>query len=838
MEQCISRPPEKVLIMPSSTSSTARSPPPTTNKKPRSSLLSIISGTDRKSPNPSVSSSNEDPISPPPSISPTENSTLTSGPISKLSSKCADQEIGSASTEKEKPAKKIPPPTLAKTFKSKSFSTTPTPSPTAESKTILSTSVTSVSVPATVTEVSETTEKSLNEKASSTNEPVVAESEREETAYIVSSTSLEIAQHSKETTVLTKTIESTRKGSETVSEGVDNIETDSKGSEKDQRILTSTDDSNNECEQISLEDIDLPPPIDLDLLGVDDVDNAEFPPPPEIELLTDIDSLLNDTPPTSNADLNVQLEKAEMLEEVDLTKNADSNYVYGTSESALCNEEAQLHNSANPDPGKHNTLTIKSASDSEDTHDTASHDLNNETMEKSVISAHDSPLAAVEVHNLSAVSDLQDTSGQPKLEPNKTEPSAREDTNEKMSPSGHTESKLTDSSEPGTGDSDSINHLICPPTLPVTSSFSALDTSVSTQTSDATQDSLSSSLAKTEVSQVTDASQENAETLTVAQHTNDSGHDSGRASAATSPAPHSPPFNTSSESGDSGVESGIYSLVGETVTVKLRPTINDNRKPESAVPMFDRNSSELKRVTFRETTNQATSTVVTTQKSAAEQHRIARTGLSEDDISQAELFYKGHKTEVMVCPCLATLYMAESRTSENIPMESWKPEHIGIPVLIFDTGAGKRHCGLTMVFAEKGTGFLLWRNEINYESRWEVIEPVFHQLHVKGDTFAGIAFQDEKSAIAFYDYFQTCTSDPEKNVLNNPNLRNNKKSKKDKKKSVKRKVTPLPNKSAISKPCEFTHVTQLKQSADGLMASAMIPVEEEDGSEDGRVKFA
>lgn len=97
--------------------------------------------------------------------------------------------------------------------------------------------------------------------------------------------------------------------------------------------------------------------------------------------------------------------------------------------------------------------------------------------------------------------------------------------------------------------------------------------------------------------------------------------------------------------------------------------------------------------------------------------------------------------------------------------------------------------------------------------------------------------QDENSAKSFYNYFRTCTADPEKNVLNNPNLRKDKK-RKEKKKSVKHKAISLPTKTAISKPCEFTHVTQLKQSVDGIQAQAMVPAaDDDDGSEGGAVKF-
>lgn len=55
----------------------------------------------------------------------------------------------------------------------------------------------------------------------------------------------------------------------------------------------------------------------------------------------------------------------------------------------------------------------------------------------------------------------------------------------------------------------------------------------------------------------------------------------------------------------------------------------------------------------------------------------------------------------MACPSLGTLYFANSNSSEKISVEDWQPEHIGIPVMIFDTGKAKRSCGLTMVFAEK-----------------------------------------------------------------------------------------------------------------------------------------
>ena len=93
--------------------------------------------------------------------------------------------------------------------------------------------------------------------------------------------------------------------------------------------------------------------------------------------------------------------------------------------------------------------------------------------------------------------------------------------------------------------------------------------------------------------------------------------------------------------------SSLSCIAGETVQVKLRPTINDNRKAENTnVPMHDRTSSELKRVTFRDTSNQQQITPAAVQRTAREEERIKRTGLSDQDVSQTELFYKAHKTDV------------------------------------------------------------------------------------------------------------------------------------------------------------------------------------------------
>ena len=69
-------------------------------------------------------------------------------------------------------------------------------------------------------------------------------------------------------------------------------------------------------------------------------------------------------------------------------------------------------------------------------------------------------------------------------------------------------------------------------------------------------------------------------------------------------------------------------------------------------------------------------------------------------------------------------------------------------------------------------------------------------------------------------------------MLNNPNLKLKKKDKK--KKPNKKQQYKLPRKMDISLPCQFAHITQLKQSEDGILAQTMV---EDDitSSEDGTV---
>jgi len=112
------------------------------------------------------------------------------------------------------------------------------------------------------------------------------------------------------------------------------------------------------------------------------------------------------------------------------------------------------------------------------------------------------------------------------------------------------------------------------------------------------------------------------------------------------------------------------------VPVKLRSTLNDNRKADKSVPLFDRNSTELRRVTFRENSDAITPASTISYRSEAEKAQIKRTGLTDDERSQAELFYKGHKTEVTLISSPYEsyyLFVGETISKENFHLNSSQP---------------------------------------------------------------------------------------------------------------------------------------------------------------------
>jgi len=187
-------------------------------------------------------------------------------------------------------------------------------------------------------------------------------------------------------------------------------------------------------------------------------------------------------------------------------------------------------------------------------------------------------------------------------------------------------------------------------------------------------------------------------------------------------------------------------------------------------------------------------------------------GITEQDLQQVDMFFRSHKTEVNVCRSLANLYFGKVMGGKD----HWKFTMTGLPVLVLDTGDHHRKRRLQIILAEKGTGFVLWKNNIDHLTDYTAPHLNFHTLHLSTDhtQLAGLSFDDTAAASEFYNTLSNLISDPEDELLN---LSKSKKKKKLKEKSEKKKQKfKAPRKTEISQPCCFLHVTKLETNAQSV----------------------
>lgn len=191
-----------------------------------------------------------------------------------------------------------------------------------------------------------------------------------------------------------------------------------------------------------------------------------------------------------------------------------------------------------------------------------------------------------------------------------------------------------------------------------------------------------------------------------------------------------------------------------------------------------------------------------------EQSDFAQDGeLSEQDIIQVEVFFRSHKTYVFVCQCLANLYFATVDTS-NRPSD-WELARTGIPVLLLDKGEtrARNKRMLQIVLAEKGSGFVLWRDVIDNLTNYRAQDNTFHTMYLSSDhrRMAGLSYDIAEAAENFLSQVEQLTADPLNICLSVPKHKKNKIPKALKKKEKQKQ----PRKCDISQPCCFEHVTSV-----------------------------
>lgn len=181
-------------------------------------------------------------------------------------------------------------------------------------------------------------------------------------------------------------------------------------------------------------------------------------------------------------------------------------------------------------------------------------------------------------------------------------------------------------------------------------------------------------------------------------------------------------------------------------------------------------------------------------------------------------------SQVYVCPSLANLY-------ESIGKNDWRLKFTGVPVLLHDKGSARSRAvpRVTYILAERGSCFALWQDRIDNLSDYRVAGPAFHTMCLSSGEFTmktpiryavntviltkpffrfsdhtkviGFSFDSNQAARDMWSCVERLISDPENISLSVPGRK--------RKQSKRPKPAPLPQKSQISQPCQFSHVTSV-----------------------------
>jgi len=81
----------------------------------------------------------------------------------------------------------------------------------------------------------------------------------------------------------------------------------------------------------------------------------------------------------------------------------------------------------------------------------------------------------------------------------------------------------------------------------------------------------------------------------------------------------------------------------------------------------------------------------------------------------------------------------------------WSPVDVGVPVLVVDTGQGRRRRRLHVVLADRKSGFPRWRQAVDHLTDYQAAGPGLHTLRQSTDhaQLAALSFQDNSEANRF-----------------------------------------------------------------------------------------
>ncbi|CAF4055543.1 unnamed protein product [Rotaria sp. Silwood2] len=182
--------------------------------------------------------------------------------------------------------------------------------------------------------------------------------------------------------------------------------------------------------------------------------------------------------------------------------------------------------------------------------------------------------------------------------------------------------------------------------------------------------------------------------------------------------------------------------------------------------------------------------------------------LSDDDILKVELSYRSIGTQVYACRCLCDLYIT---TAERLSkLEDWILFQHGLPVWLLNSGTNpKRQSCLSLIIAEYGSGFPIWQDTIDGHSDVKQAreQHITFRLSDK-TTLAVLRFHNLTASQEFFSYYISIRNDHRyKHLFSNGH---NRSSSCGSILSNKKKSQRHVNKSSISNPCQFQHITRLQ----------------------------
>jgi len=113
---------------------------------------------------------------------------------------------------------------------------------------------------------------------------------------------------------------------------------------------------------------------------------------------------------------------------------------------------------------------------------------------------------------------------------------------------------------------------------------------------------------------------------------------------------------------------------------------------------------------------------------------MPRSPLSDGELTQIDLFYRSYRSSVYVCTCMATLsfsrpVLTPAAGKSKLPARLlddyaddgvWACVRTGIPVIVSENGDARRRRRVSVLLAERGTGFELWRAPLDRLSDYTV----------------------------------------------------------------------------------------------------------------------